>query len=66
MNNERYIAALEISSSKIIGAVGRARREAGPTSVAIESEKSDDCVHYGIIRNLEGGRRTYPQRDKQA
>ena len=53
MNNERYIAALEISSSKIIGAVGRARPGGQTDVLAIESEKSDDCVHYGIIQNLE-------------
>lgn len=53
MNNERYIASLEISSSKIIGAVGRVRQGGQIDVLATESEKADDSVHYGIIQNLE-------------
>ena len=53
MNQERYIAALEISSSKIIGAVGVYTGEGQLTVLAIEQEESNESVRYGIIQNLE-------------
>ena len=53
MSNERYIAAIEISSSKIIGTVGRLLPDKSLEVIAVEQEKMTDCVRYGIIQNLE-------------
>ncbi|MCH5218439.1 MAG: cell division protein FtsA [Muribaculaceae bacterium] len=51
---ERYIAALEIGSSKITGAVGLYNPEDGTMKVlAVEQEESRDSVRYGIIHNPE-------------
>lgn len=55
MNEERYIAAIEISSSKISGAVGRVRNNA-PTRLevlAVETERITDIVNHGSIVNIE-------------
>ncbi|MDE6399277.1 MAG: cell division protein FtsA [Muribaculaceae bacterium] len=53
MSEERYIAAIEISSSKIIAAVGKTYGEGHLEVIAIEQEKGVDTVRYGIIQNLE-------------
>lgn len=53
MSEERYIAAIEISSSKIIGAIGRVHPNKQVDIIAIEQERSSDSVRYGIIQNLE-------------
>lgn len=53
MNQERYIAALEISSSKILGAVARVAPSGLLEIMAAEQEKSSEGVRYGVIRNLE-------------
>lgn len=53
MSEERYIAALEISSSKIIGVVGRAKENGQVDVIAIEQEKHVEVVRYGLIQNLE-------------
>ena len=53
MSEERYIAAIEISSSKIIGAVGRAHANGQVDIIAVEQERCIDSVRYGIILNLE-------------
>lgn len=53
MNQERYIAALEVSSSKIVGAVGVYTGEGQLTVTAVEQEESKESVRYGIIQNLE-------------
>lgn len=50
---ERYVAAIEISSSKIIGVVGRVRTGGQVDIIAIEQEKCVESVRYGIIHNLE-------------
>lgn len=50
---ERYIVAIEISSSKIIGAVGRATPSGQLDIIAVEQEKAVDAVRFGVIRNLE-------------
>lgn len=52
MNEERYIVALEISSSKIIGTIGTCR-DGHLEVIAIEQEKGNDCVRHGIIRNID-------------
>lgn len=52
---ERYIAAIEISSSKIIGAVGKISPDGELNIIAVEQEqqKGEEAVRYGIIHNLE-------------
>lgn len=53
MSEERYIAAIEISSSKIIGAIGRVHPNSHVEIIAVEQERSVDNVRFGIIQNLE-------------
>ncbi len=53
MATDRYIAALEISSSKVIGAVGAIGKSGQLEILAIEQEKSVDSVRYGHIQNIE-------------
>ncbi len=53
MATDRYIAALEISSSKVIGAVGAVGKSGQLEILAIEQEKSVDSVRYGQILNVE-------------
>lgn len=54
MNSElKNIVALEISSSKIIGAVGYAEEGGKLTVTAMAQEKILDYVRYGIIQNPE-------------
>lgn len=52
--NERYIAAIEISSSKIVASIGRTVGNGSLEIVAVESESTaEGTVRYGIIQNLE-------------
>ncbi|MDE7421740.1 MAG: cell division protein FtsA [Muribaculaceae bacterium] len=53
MATDRYIAALEISSSKVIGAVGAVGKSGQLEILAIEQEKSTDSVRWGQIQNIE-------------
>lgn len=53
MSQERYIAAIEIASSKIIGTVGRTTGNGQLDVIAIEQEKGVESVRYGIIQNLD-------------
>ncbi len=53
MNQPRYIAAIEISSSKVIGAVGVTRAAGQLEILAVEQEHAVECVRYGQIQNLE-------------
>lgn len=55
MNEDRYIAAIEIGSSKVSGAVGRVRASApGHLEVlAIETEHATESVSHGLIQNIE-------------
>ncbi len=53
MAKEKYIAAIEISSSKVIGAVGIAGKSGQLEIIAVEQEKSADTVRYGQIQNIE-------------
>ena len=47
----RYIAAFEIASSKIKGAVATVDSDSGRLSVlAVEEERAMDLVHYGCVR----------------
>lgn len=52
MNFNKYVAAIEISSSKVAGVVGI--EESGHlTIIAADREKSVESVRYGHIQNLE-------------
>lgn len=52
--NERYVAAIEISSSKIVAAVGKTRGSGSLDIIAVEHESTGEgVVRYGIIQNLE-------------
>lgn len=51
--NDRYIAAIEIGSSKITGAVGALTPDHTLRVLALEQEESRDSVRYGIIQNPE-------------
>ena len=52
--NERYIAAIEVSSSKIVAAIGKTRGTGTLDIVAVEHESTPEGgVRYGIIQNLE-------------
>lgn len=53
MATDRYIAALEISSSKVIGAVGAVGKSGQLEILAVEQGKSTDSVRYGHIQNIE-------------
>ena len=53
MDENRYIAAIEISSSKIIGCVGKVTPDKQLHIVAVEQERAVECVRYGIIQNVE-------------
>lgn len=50
MDNERYVAAIEIGSSKIIAAAGRTDGT-GLDILAVEQIKCTEMVRYGIIQN---------------
>ena len=52
MNFNKYVAALEISSSKVVGVVGV--EDSGHLNIiATDQEKSVESVRYGHIQNLE-------------
>ncbi len=53
MATDRYIAALEISSSKVIGAVGAVGKSGQLEILAVEQAKTIDSVRYGQILNIE-------------
>lgn len=52
-SDDRYVAAIEISSSKIIAAVGKMRPNGQLDILASEQEKGVESIRYGVIRNLE-------------
>lgn len=52
--NERYIAAVEVSTSKIVAAIGKTRGSGHLDVVAVEHEATaEGGVRHGIIQNLE-------------
>lgn len=53
MTTDKYIAAIEISSSKIIGAIGRLSADGRLNVIAVEKDKIIEYVRYGIIQNVE-------------
>lgn len=50
---DKYTAAIEISSSKIIGAVGIMRKEGKMDVLAVEQERCINYVSMGFIQNVE-------------
>lgn len=52
MRENRYVAAIEIGSSKIIGAIGRTDGSALEI-IAVEQTKGVEMVRHGVIQNLE-------------
>lgn len=53
MAEDRYVAAIEISSSKIVAVVGKMHAGGQLDIIASEQEKGVESVRYGVIRNLE-------------
>ena len=53
MSEDRYVAAIEISSSKIIAVVGKLRPTNQLDIIACEQDKGVEGVRYGVIQNLE-------------
>lgn len=53
MNNDRYVAAIEVSSSKIMAVVGKAGEDGHLDIIATEQERGVESVRYGIVQNLE-------------
>lgn len=53
IDDHKCIAAIEISSSKIIGALGMVSGEGILTITDIDQEESNDSVRFGIIQNPE-------------
>ncbi len=53
MNQEKYIAAIEIGSSKISVAVGRTTPDGHLYIIAVEQEHTVECVCHGVIHNVE-------------
>lgn len=52
--NERYIAAIEVSTSKIVAAIGKTKGTGSLEIIAVEHEATaEGGVRYGIIQNLE-------------
>lgn len=53
MSNERYVAAIEVSSSKIMAVVGKVTEDGQVDVIASEQERGVEGVRYGIVQNLE-------------
>lgn len=53
MNDDRYVAAIEISSSKTVAAIGRMHEDGRLDIIATEQERGVESVRYGILQNLE-------------
>lgn len=53
MTEDKYVAAIEISSSKTIAVVGKFRPDGQLDILATEQEKGVDSVRNGVIKNLE-------------
>lgn len=53
MAEEKYVAAIEISSSKVIGVVGKYNSNGSLEVIAAEQEKGIESVRYGMVRNVE-------------
>lgn len=49
----RYVAAIEISSSKVIGVVGTMSPDGKLSVIATEQESFVECVRFGIVQNVD-------------
>ena len=53
MNDERYVAAVEVCSSKIVAVVGKPHEDGRMEVIACDQERCIESVKYGVIQNLE-------------
>lgn len=53
MNDDRYVAAIEISSSKIIAVVGKMHADGRLDIIACDQERGVEGVRHGVIQNPE-------------
>ena len=53
MENTQYIVAIEIGSSKIVGAIAEKSPSGYVQVIHLEEERFIDCVRYGCIQNVE-------------
>lgn len=53
MNEDRYVAAIEISSSKIVGVAGLMHSDGHLEILCAEEERHTDGVRHGHIQNLD-------------
>ncbi len=53
MKQNQYIVALELGSSKIVGVVAEKLPNGQVTVTNVYQEQMSNCVHYGIVQNIE-------------
>ena len=53
MENTQYIVAIEIGSSKIVGAIAEKSTSGYVQVIHLEEERFIDCVRWGCIQNVE-------------
>lgn len=53
MNKERFVAAIEVSSSKIIAVVGKILPDGSMQVIASDQERGVEGVRYGMVQNPE-------------
>ena len=53
MEKKQYIVALEIGSSKIVGAIAEKTKAGYLTVNYLQEEKHLNSVRYGIVQNVE-------------
>lgn len=53
MKQIQYIVALELGSSKIVGIVAEKLPSGQVTVTNVYQEQMSNCVHYGIVQNIE-------------
>ena len=53
MEQNQYIVAFEIGSSKIVGAIAEKSQSGMVSVIHLVEEKLNNCVRYGIVQNVE-------------
>ena len=53
MEQNQYIVAFEIGSSKIVGAIAEKSQSGMVSVIHLVAEKLNNCVRYGIVQNVE-------------
>ncbi|MCM1369172.1 MAG: cell division protein FtsA [Candidatus Amulumruptor caecigallinarius] len=53
MKDDRYVAAIEISSSKIVAVIGKMHSDGRLDVIASDQERGVESVRHGIIQNLD-------------